>query len=130
MRASIFSLNNEPEGGSEAIRRKGLPSWLIFVREQQVGKWETCFWFSTFPRRAGAVGMWESRLCDFQGRWETKGNLGLVFLVFHAPVISTVLPGFIYALLLCWKRANNLRFASRISIAAWVSDFIPAVRCN
>jgi hypothetical protein len=64
------------------------------------------------------VGMWESRLCDFQGLWETKGNLGLVFLVFHAPVISTVLPGFIYALLLCWKRANNLRFASRISMAA------------
>jgi hypothetical protein len=26
---SIFSLNNEPEGGSEAIRRKGLLSWLI-----------------------------------------------------------------------------------------------------
>jgi hypothetical protein len=26
---SIFSLKNEPEGGSEAIRRKGLLSWLI-----------------------------------------------------------------------------------------------------
>src|SRR5271166_3497902 len=50
--------------------------------------------------------------------------------VFHAPGISTVLPGFIYALRLCWKRANNLRLASRISVAAWVSDFIPAVRCN
>jgi hypothetical protein len=37
--------------------------------------------------------MWESR-SDFQEPWETKGNLGLVFLVFHAPVISTVLPGF------------------------------------
>ena len=67
---------------------------LIWLRKQQVGKWETCFWFSTFPRRAGAVEMWESR-SDFQGLWETKGNLGLVFLVFHAPVISTVLPGFI-----------------------------------
>ena len=73
--------------------------------------------------------MWESR-SDFQGLWETEVNLGLVFLVFHAPGISTVLPGFIYALLLCWKRANNLRLASRISVAAWVSDFIPAVRCN
>ena len=57
----------------------------------------------------GAVGMWKSR-SDFQGLWETKGNLGLVFLVFHAPGISTVLPDFIYALLLCWKRANNLRW--------------------
>jgi hypothetical protein len=38
--------------------------------------------------------MWKSR-SDFQGLWETKGNLVLVFLVFHAPVISTVLPGFI-----------------------------------
>jgi hypothetical protein len=73
--------------------------------------------------------MWESR-SDFQGLWETKGNLGLVFLVFHAPVISTVLPGFIHALLWCWKRANNLRLASRICTAAWVSDFAPAVCCN
>ena len=82
------------KAGSEAIRRKCLLSWLIFVREQQVGKWETGLWFSTFPRRAGAVGMWESR-SDFQGLWETEGNLGSVFLVFHAPVIPTVLPGFI-----------------------------------
>src|ERR1700728_2034627 len=81
---SIFSLNDEPEGGSEATRRKGLLSWLIGLREQPVGKWETCFRFSTFPRRAGAVGMWESR-SDFRGLWETKGNLGLVFLVFHGP---------------------------------------------
>jgi hypothetical protein len=35
--------------------------------------------------------MWESR-SDFQGLWETKGNLGLVFLVFHAPVISMASP--------------------------------------
>src|ERR1700676_1999355 len=39
--------------------------------------------------------MWESR-SDFLGLWETKGNLGLVFLVFQTPVISTVLPGFIF----------------------------------
>jgi len=31
--------------------------------------------------------MWKSR-SDFQGLWETTENLGLVFLVFHAPVIS------------------------------------------
>jgi hypothetical protein len=31
-------------------------------REAGLGKWETCFWFSTFPVRfARAVGMWESR---------------------------------------------------------------------
>jgi hypothetical protein len=73
--------------------------------------------------------MWESR-SDFQGLGETKGNLGLVFLVFHAPVISTVLPGFIYALRLWWKRAISFRFASRISMAAWVSVFAPAVCCS
>ena len=72
--------------------------------------------------------MWESR-SDFQGLGETEGNLGLVFLVFHAPVISTVLPGFIQALFLCWKRAK-LRPASRMYRAAWVSDFAPAVCCN
>ena len=29
-----------------------------------MGKWETCFWFSTFPSAVvvGAVGMWKSRL--------------------------------------------------------------------
>jgi hypothetical protein len=73
--------------------------------------------------------MWESR-SDFQGPWERKENLGLVFFVFHAPGISTVLPGFIYALFWCWKRANNLRLASRICTAAWVSDSAPAVCCN
>jgi hypothetical protein len=44
-----------------------------------------------FPVRntamAGAVGMWESR-SDFQGLLETKGNLGLVFLVFHGPAFA------------------------------------------
>src|SRR3954452_22651359 len=40
-----------------------------------VGKWETCFWFSTFPSAfvAGAVGMWESRrpLARFpRGSWK------------------------------------------------------------
>ncbi len=117
------------KAGSEAIRRQGLLSWFVVNKKQQVGKWETCFWFSTFPRRAGAVGMWESR-SDFQGLWETKGNLGSVFLVFHASVISAALSGSIYALLLWCKRANSLRLASRISRAAWVSDIAPAVRCN
>jgi hypothetical protein len=80
-------------GAKRSAARGSFLNWFR-TRKQQVGKWETCFWFSTFPRRAGAVGMWESR-SDFQGLWETKGNLGLVFLFFHAPVISTILPGFI-----------------------------------
>jgi len=89
------------------------------------------FGFESFETElaAGAVGMWESR-SDFQGLWETEENLGLVFLVFHAPVISTVLPGFFHALLLCWKRANSLRLAFCIPTAAWVSDSIPAVRAS
>lgn len=39
-----------------------------------LGKWETCFWFSTFPDRfARAVGMWKSRrrLARFpRGSWK------------------------------------------------------------
>jgi len=51
-------------------------------REAGVGKWKTCFWFSTFPDRfAGAVGMWESRLplARFpRGLWkERKARLWL-----------------------------------------------------
>ena len=47
-----------------------LLSELVFDK-QQVGKWETCFWFSTFPRPVAAVGMWESR-SDFQGLWARR----------------------------------------------------------
>jgi hypothetical protein len=63
-----MSLND----GSEAIRRQA--SFLGFGFERgnsKVGKWETWVWFSTFPRPAGAVGMWESR-SDFQGLWEER----------------------------------------------------------
>jgi len=57
-----------------------------------VGKWETCFWFSTFPRpprrSCGNVGI--SRcLRDFQEAVGRVGNLGLVFHAFHGLVIST-----------------------------------------
>jgi hypothetical protein len=55
---------------------------------------EFCFWGDEIQTLPGRWECAESR-SDFQGLWETKGNLGLVFLVFHAPVISTVLPGFI-----------------------------------
>jgi hypothetical protein len=58
------------------VRRRGAPLragatarlLLCFGFENKgigaVGKWKTCFWFSTFPSAlvAGAVGMWESRL--------------------------------------------------------------------
>jgi hypothetical protein len=47
-------------------------SGFSFFRDRElvaVGKWETCFWFSTFPSAlvAGAVGMWES--CRFLARF-------------------------------------------------------------
>ena len=42
-------------------------SFCFWFRKKEIGaveKWETCFWFSTFPSAVvvGAVGMWESRL--------------------------------------------------------------------
>ena len=54
-----------------------------FERENRaVGKWETCFWFSTFPSAfaVGLCGMWESR-SDFQGLWKAG-------CAFHQSVIS------------------------------------------
>ncbi len=52
----------------------GAFGFFVWVRERigAVGKWETCFWFSTFPSAfaVGLCGMWESR-SDFQGLWES-----------------------------------------------------------
>ncbi len=61
-------------------------------RELRVGKWETWFWFSTFPSGAkpgcGNVGI--SRcLRDSQGAGERGEKLLLLFPSFHGPVIST-----------------------------------------
>jgi len=57
-----------------------------------VGKWETCFWFSTFPSGAlpgcGNVGISRS-LRDSQGAVERVEKLLLLFHAFHGPVIST-----------------------------------------
>lgn len=53
-----------------------------------VGKWESCFWISTFPSGlvVGAVGMCESpAFGDFQGLVGAEGNLPLVFLRVHSP---------------------------------------------
>src|SRR4051812_43662278 len=60
-----------------------------------VGKWETCFWFSTFPS-ASSSELWKcgNLACswrDFQGPVETGGSLLLAFHGFHRPVISTAL---------------------------------------
>ena len=59
-----------------------------------MGKWETCFWFSTFPSGAklgcGNVGIAGS-LRDFQGAVVSVGKLPLLFHAFHGPVISTAL---------------------------------------
>src|ERR1022692_2111662 len=59
-----------------------------------VGKWETCFWFSTFPRpcrrSCGNVGI-SRPLRDFQGAVERGGILLLDFHAFHNSAISTAL---------------------------------------
>src|SRR5712691_2859632 len=67
------------------------PFWVGFERQkQQVGKWETCFRFSTFPRGAGAVGMWESQQ-RFPRAVGNEGNPGFGFPRFPPPVISIAL---------------------------------------
>ena len=63
-------------------------------RLHRLEKWETGFWFSTFPRGAslGGGNVEISRcLRDFQGTVGRGGNLGLVFHSFHGPGISTAL---------------------------------------
>jgi hypothetical protein len=46
-RSSTFSSKNEPGGGSEAIRRQASFLMGLTRTKQQVGKWKTCFWFSS-----------------------------------------------------------------------------------
>ena len=66
-----------------------------------VGKWETCFWFSTFPwTRSRAVGMWESRaFCEIsKGRWKAwKPALGFPRFPrarhFHRPPLAELRQG-------------------------------------
>ena len=74
--ASIFSSKNEPEGGSEAIRRQA--SFLFWFVREKPEPWESgnpVFGFPLFHGVVGAVGMWESR-SDFQGRWEERHTWG------------------------------------------------------
>ena len=56
--------------------------------------------------------MWESR-SDFQGLWETKGNLGLVFLVFHAPVLPRRRIPAVDMLLFTFSRHGHLGHSAR-----------------
>jgi hypothetical protein len=65
-------------------------------RVYRVEKWETVFWFSTFPRgaRLGGGNVEISRcMRDFQGTVGRVENLVLVFHSFHGPGISTALLG-------------------------------------
>jgi hypothetical protein len=70
-----------------------------------------------------AVGMWKSR-SDFQGRWETMGNLILVFLVFHRPAFPRCSPVF-HALFRSGRKPRNsfllascIRRADSVSLCA------------
>src|SRR5271156_7220635 len=72
--------------------------------------------------------MWESR-SDFQGRGKRKGNLVLVFLVFHGPGISTALPRFSCAHALLAEAEEELAFSflhlpGRLGVADLVGDLI------
>src|ERR1700676_2251049 len=105
------------KAGAKRSARQGLLSWVLVLR----------VWNITSRRGGGNVGIAQR----FPRAVGNEGKPGFGFprfpdaRHFHGP------PRFhFYALLLCCKRANNLRFASRISMAAWVSDFAPAVCCN
>src|SRR5712691_2299646 len=61
-------------------------------RVRRVEKWETVFWFSTFPggaRSGGGNVKIPPVLRDFHGAVGSVENLGLVFHAFHGPGIST-----------------------------------------
>ena len=92
-----------PRGGFPLCRATG-PTIVMFKvlryvnrihrREPRVGKWETCFWFSTFPSGAkpgcGNVEI-SRRGRDFQGAVGRVGNLLSAFHAFHGSGISTAL---------------------------------------
>src|SRR5438270_7195852 len=109
-------------GAKRSAARASFCDFLVEIK-QQAGKWETWFTFSTFPRLAGAVGMWESRE-RFPRAMGSEGNLVLVFLVFHSPSFPQ-LPGF-FMRCACdagertaciWLPASRLRLGYPIS--AW-----------
>ena len=80
---------------AEGEARPAVPGFSFWDKEMAVGKWETCFWFSTFPS-ASSPELWKcGNLAwswrDFQGPVETGESLLLAFHGFHRPVISTAL---------------------------------------
>jgi hypothetical protein len=95
-RESLKKESDEPHSGD-------FLSWCWFGcskekpshhRVRRVGKWETGFWFSTFPggvRRGGGNVEISPGLRDFQGAVGSVENLLVVFQAFHGPVISTAL---------------------------------------
>src|SRR6266849_6513932 len=87
----LILTQDEPEGGSAAIRRQASFLLLSIYILGPVGKWESCFWISTFPS-ASSSGRWECgnrAFGDFQGLVDTEGNQRQVSLRVHQPVIST-----------------------------------------
>src|SRR5260370_6741105 len=70
--------------------------YRIDHRQARVGKWETWFWFSTFPLSLGPgcgnVGISRS-VRDFQGAVGGVGSLPLAFHAFHSSGISTARRG-------------------------------------
>ena len=64
---TTLGLLGRREAPAAGRRAKPARTALFFIPGERgfvaVGKWETCFWFSTFPSAfvAGAVEMWESR---------------------------------------------------------------------
>ncbi len=106
---SIFSLKNEPEGGSEATDRRA----SLFG----VG-----FGVCIHKTVVVAVGMWESRR-DFQGRWEERET----WVWFSAPSMARHFHSAVLARSITYAESapilrNSSFLASRISRAASVSD--------
>ncbi len=85
----------------EAAERPTSFLWFFGIEEnrrrhrwRRVEKWETGFWFSTFPCGASPGGgnvKISPGLRDFQGAVGSVENLGLVFHAFHGLGISTAL---------------------------------------
>jgi hypothetical protein len=73
-----------------------------------VGKWKTCFWFSTFPsaphrRSCGNVGISRAFGEIPKALVERGGSLPLAFHAFHSPGISRALRW------LCWQQKDLSR---------------------
>jgi hypothetical protein len=90
-----------PRAGGEARPCFGFSSFVLREKQQTgaVGKWKTCFWFSTFPsaprrRSCGNVGISPASGEIPKGLVGSVGNLLLVFHAFHSPAISTALFAF------------------------------------